>query len=97
MLTVGILDNASSYKWSVQGFGMLRLYIRKVGRLHIWDNELRYPGVSVIHNHSWDLESTIIVGAIRNTRYTAGGFVLKDSTSGQDSANIYQHQRLVTL
>lgn len=65
-----ILDNASHYDWSVQGFGMLRLYIRKIGRLHIWDDRLRYPGVSMIHTHSWDLRSTIVSGRVRNTRFT---------------------------
>lgn len=74
---LGILDAAvkgpaeeNPYEWSVQGMGMLRLYIRKVGRIHIWDSMLRYPGVSMIHNHSWDLQSTIVCGAISNVRYT---------------------------
>jgi hypothetical protein len=64
-----ILDHAGQYDWSVQGFGMLRLYIRKIGRLHIWDDRLRYPGVSMIHTHSWDLRSTIVSGNVRNTRF----------------------------
>lgn len=55
--------------WSVQGMGMLRLYISDIGRLHIWDSRLRYPGVSMIHNHSWDMSSTVISGEIANTRY----------------------------
>lgn len=66
---LGILDRADGYEWSVQGMGMLRLYIQKVGRLHIWDSRLRYPGVSMIHNHSWDLRSTIVSGTLLNTRY----------------------------
>lgn len=70
VLTLAILDNQLAYQWSVQGFGVLRLYIRDVGRLHIWDSALRYPGVSMIHNHSWDLRSTIIFGCLVNTRYT---------------------------
>lgn len=55
--------------WSVQGFGVLRLYIRRIGRLHIWDGRLRYPDVSLIHTHSWDLRSTVVVGRLVNTRY----------------------------
>ncbi len=55
--------------WSVQGFGMLRWYVRKIGRLHIWDSALRYPNVSMIHNHSWDLTSHVISGVVHNTRY----------------------------
>lgn len=67
---VAILDNAAKLDWSVQGFGMLRLYVRDFGRIHIWDSALRYPGVSMIHNHSWDLSSTVVIGAVHNTRYT---------------------------
>ncbi len=55
--------------WSVQGFGFMRLYIRKIGRLHIWNSALRYPDVSIIHNHSWDLRSTVVSGCLVNTRY----------------------------
>jgi hypothetical protein len=55
--------------WSVQGFGMLRLYIKKIGRLHVWDTALRYPAVSMIHNHSWDLRSHVVSGVVQNTRY----------------------------
>lgn len=76
ILTLHILDHASEFEWSVQGFGMLRLYIRKIGRLHIWDRRLRYPGVSMVHNHSWDLRSTIISGSLTNIIYVptqAGG------------------------
>ena len=64
-----ILDHSTSFEWSVQGFGMLRLYIRKIGRLHIWDSALRYPNVTMIHNHSWDLVSTVVCGRLVNTRY----------------------------
>ncbi len=69
LLAYHVLTNALSFDWSVQGFGMLRLYIANVGRLHIWDEALQYPGVSKIHNHSWDLSSTVIVGQITNLRY----------------------------
>lgn len=55
--------------YSVQGFGLLRLYIRRIGRLHVWDSALRYDNVSMIHNHSWDLRSTIVAGRLLNTRY----------------------------
>lgn len=70
LAVLAILENAEQYDWSVQGFGMLRLYIRNVGRLHIWDSKLRYPGVSMIHNHSWDLKSTVVSGGLQNTKYT---------------------------
>lgn len=60
--------------WSVQGFGLLRLYIRNLGRLHIWDSTLRYPGVTMVHNHSWDLISTIVSGRLINRRWTQQPF-----------------------
>lgn len=72
--------------WSVQGFGMLRLYIRNLGRLHVWDQALRYPGVSMIHNHSWDLHSTVISGTLANTRF--------DVNNGR--GDLYHGKRLVT-
>jgi hypothetical protein len=65
---IAILDRPRAYQWSVQGLGMLRLYIRDVGRIHIWDSRLRYPGVSPFHTHSWDLESTVVFGAMKNER-----------------------------
>ena len=75
-----ILQNWEYFDWSVQGFGVLRLYIneplrkaglkqRSIGRLHIWDTALRFPGVSLIHNHSWDLKSTVVCGSLRNERF----------------------------
>lgn len=68
---VGQIEHEQSLygDWSVQGFGVLRLYIRKLGRLHIWNSALRYPGVSLIHNHSWDLRSTVVCGRLVNQRY----------------------------
>src|SRR5712691_11456301 len=33
VLALAILDKASAFHWSVHGFGVLRLYIRGVGRL----------------------------------------------------------------
>lgn len=69
LATLAIVDEPLKFQWSVQGFGVLRLFIKDVGRLHIWDRALRYPGVSLIHNHSWNLESTIVAGELCNTRY----------------------------
>jgi hypothetical protein len=74
--------------WSVQGFGVLRLYIRKVGRLHVWDDGLRYPNVSMIHTHSWDLTSTVVSGALTNIRYT------EETVPGVGSP--FKKQRLLT-
>ena len=64
-----ILDKAVEYEWTMQGFGLLRMYIKDKARLHIWDDRLEYPNVSKIHNHSWDLKSTIISGRLFNIQY----------------------------
>ncbi len=83
---LAILDNAETFSWSVHGFGMLRLYIRNLGRLHIWDSALRYPNVSMVHNHSWDLRSTVVSGQLVNTRFSP--------TEGYGA--VYEGKRLIT-
>jgi len=62
-----ILKNAAPEDWSVQGFGMLRLYLTREIRLHIWCNKFMVPGASMIHDHPWDFESHILVGQLTNT------------------------------
>ncbi len=64
-----IFSHANDYEWSLQGFGMLRLYLNKEVRLHIWDDRYRVTNVSDIHNHPWDFESEVVVGVIKNRRY----------------------------
>lgn len=57
-------------EWQIQGFGMLRLYITKEVRLHVWHNGLVYHDTpSQIHNHPWNFNSRIVVGNLRNVRY----------------------------
>lgn len=85
-----ILDQAHSWSWSVQGFGMLRLYVRKVGRIHLWDEALRYPNVSMVHNHSWDLKSHVVCGLVVNTRYEQRS--CEDTFFGQT----YHGKRMIT-
>lgn len=74
----------------MQGFGMLRLYIRNVGRLHLWDDRLRYPGVSMIHNHAWHLRSTVVSGELINQRYVHNDWQFLSW------AKPYDHMRLQT-
>lgn len=69
LTALSILDHSDEYEWRLQGFGMLKTYIRGLGRLHIWDSTLRFPGVSLIHNHSWDLTSTVAAGLLVNQTY----------------------------
>lgn len=55
--------------WTIQGLGMLRLYLSPWVRLHIWDRDAVVPDVSKIHTHPWDLKSTVINGAITDFIY----------------------------
>lgn len=65
-----ILENAMKFEWSLQGLGMLRLYLPNETRLHVWDTRFAYPGASPIHDHQqWSLHSTVISGRIVNYRY----------------------------
>lgn len=70
ILARAILTCATSYEWSLQGMGLLRLYLPGNIRLHVWDSRYRAPGVSMIHDHlQWGLHSTVIAGLLRNRRY----------------------------
>lgn len=65
-LVRSILEKYRSYEWSTQGFGMIRTKIANVGRIHVWDSEVRVHHVSDIHAHPWPLHSTIISGELIN-------------------------------
>jgi hypothetical protein len=73
LLVVKLLENADRLEWSAQGLGMLRTYLSKEVRLHIWHSSLRVPNVSKIHNHPWDFRSEVVVGEIVNRVYRPGG------------------------
>lgn len=64
-----ILAHPGGHQWSLQGFGMLRLYLSKNTRLHVWNSNFAVPNFSPIHDHPWDFSSLIIVGEIRQHRY----------------------------
>ncbi len=64
-----VLLHADKYKWTLQGFGMLRTYFGDA-RLAVWDN--RYtanPVPSIIHDHQWDFKSLIVAGKLTNTTF----------------------------
>lgn len=68
-----VLENSRREDWTVQGFGFMRMYLTRgdeSARVHIWNSALRLPGVSDIHTHPWDFESTVIAGLLGNVRYT---------------------------
>jgi hypothetical protein len=78
-----ILGDAKKYRWTVQGFGMLRTYIpasenNKRFRFNVWDSRLAVPGVNIMHDHPWDFDSWIINGKFRNVRY------VEDHYNGDD-------------
>jgi hypothetical protein len=58
--------------WSIQGFGMLRLYLGegKRFRLHVWSPELARPRVTTIHDHPWHFRSKIVSGVLRQRRFS---------------------------
>lgn len=64
-----ILKHPLGFDWSIQGFGMLRLYLRPDLRLHVWDSSFRVKNVSDVHNHPWGFTSTIICGEMLNQRF----------------------------
>jgi hypothetical protein len=65
-----ILKNPFGFKWSLQGFGMLRLYLSRNVRLHVWSAAHQVEDVSVIHDHPWNFESHVLSGSIVNVRYS---------------------------
>jgi hypothetical protein len=68
-----IIEKADAYPWSVQGLGMLRLYLSDDVRIHIWHKGLIYRSSPISptakHTHPWGFESLIIAGSIVNHRY----------------------------
>jgi hypothetical protein len=65
----GVFAHPERYSWSLQGMGMLRTYLSKEIRLHIWDSRFRVKDVSDIHDHPWDFDSLVLHGVVYNTRY----------------------------
>lgn len=68
-LVLGVLRNHARYEWTLQGFGMLRTYLTKELRLHVWNSSFAVPRVTTTHDHPWNFESLVIVGRITNSRY----------------------------
>lgn len=69
LLVENILRHPTEFDWSVQGLGMMRLYLSQEVRLHIWDSALKVCGVSPIHNHPWNLDSMVIAGRYKQHRF----------------------------
>lgn len=69
-LVKSILENAAAFKWSLQGLGMLRLYLSTEVRLHVWDSRYAVQDVSTMHDHPWSFDSIIVAGWVDQYRYT---------------------------
>ena len=64
-----ILMHPLQYEWSLQGFGMLRLYLPNDRRLHVWSSDHAVEGVSTIHTHPWHFTSTVLSGQVEDVLY----------------------------
>jgi hypothetical protein len=69
LLVRKLLESPLTLDWSLQGFGMLRLYLSEEVRVHVWDSRFRIPNVSTIHDHPWDFKSVVLCGQLINLRY----------------------------
>jgi hypothetical protein len=69
LLVKAILEKATNFEWSIQGFGMLRLYLSSEVRLHVWDDRYKVPNVSTIHDHPWHFHSYVVAGKLENQRF----------------------------
>jgi hypothetical protein len=88
-LTRAIIEHPNDYDWSLQGFGMLRLYLEDNIRMHIWDSRYRVKDVSMMHDHPWDFHSHVVVGKIVNQRF------VYDPLAARDEPNSFMRQTLL--
>lgn len=64
---------AEGREWTWQGLGMLRLYLSKRYRMHIWAPSRAVPYVSTLHTHPWDFTSHVVAGVLTNYIYEYHG------------------------
>ncbi len=64
-----VLEDPFRYNWYAQGFGKMATTIGNA-KLHIWDRLLLNPRVPAIHSHSYDFLSLVVVGVVRNLRFS---------------------------
>lgn len=62
-------EKGKPLSWSVQGLGMLRLYLSPEWRLHVWDDRFATPKGTRLHDHPWDFQSYILSGGLTNVLY----------------------------
>jgi hypothetical protein len=83
-LVKAILQKPHQYDWTLQGFGMLRMYLPgpRDYRLHIWDNNYRVKNVSDIHTHPWNFTSYVVAGVVENIRWIEKQIQYKEGVEG---------------
>src|SRR5574338_584044 len=65
-----ILENANKFQWTIRGSErVIRLDLNENICLHIWKPKLALDGVSIMHNHPWNLESMVVCGQLTNKRF----------------------------
>lgn len=69
LLVRKILERPIGYDWTVQGLGMMRIYLSDEIRIHVWHSSLIVPGVTDVHDHPWDFESLVLAGELHNHTY----------------------------
>lgn len=63
-----LLENPLAYHWELKGLGMIRTYLDKNNKIHVWDSRYRIPNVSLTHEHPWSFDSYIVAGELHQTR-----------------------------
>jgi hypothetical protein len=70
VMVLFVLSRANLFEWSLRGSGrVIRLDLDARVCLHIWKPQLALPGVSVMHDHPWNLESVVVCGKLINSRF----------------------------
>jgi hypothetical protein len=67
-----ILEESNHFDWELWETGMLRLDLAPDLTLHVWDMRFRNEAVTLIHDHPWGFQSTVVNGRLRNQRYSLG-------------------------
>lgn len=69
LLTRKVLENAGAFEWELKGLGLIRTYLSDDLKIHVWDSRFKVPNVSMMHEHPWSFESTIVAGRLEQFRF----------------------------
>jgi len=68
-LRASVHEPQKAAKWSIQGFGMLRMHLQDDWRLSVWHPDYAVVGVSDIHDHPWNFTSYVLNGTMKSHIY----------------------------